>query len=62
MSLRGRMLAGLLSLSLVAALAIGSGTYLALRSFLLDRVDGQLVQAQHSVERLLSRPPRAPAQ
>ena len=57
MSLRGRMLAGLLSLSLVAALAIGSGTYLALRSFLLDRVDGQLVQAQHSVERLLSRPP-----
>lgn len=60
MSLRARLLAGLLGLSLAGILAAGGGTYLALRAFLLDRVDQQLVAARHSVDRVLSGP-HAPA-
>jgi two-component system OmpR family sensor kinase len=60
MSLRARLLAGLLGLSLAGVLAVGGGTYIALRSFLLGRVDQQLVAARHSVESLLSGP-NAPA-
>ena len=56
MSLRVRLLAGLLALSLAGIVVVGGGTYLALRSFLLDRVDQQLVAARHSVERVLSAP------
>jgi two-component system OmpR family sensor kinase len=54
MSLRTRLLVGLLGLSLAGVLAVGGGTYLALRSFLLDRVDQQLMSADHSVQRELS--------
>jgi hypothetical protein len=49
MSLRARLLAGLLALSLAGTVAIAGGTYLALRSFLLHRVDQQLVGTRRSV-------------
>jgi len=54
MSLRARLLAGLLGLSLAGLVAVGGGTYLALRSFLLDRVDQQLVTAQRLVNAALA--------
>jgi two-component system, OmpR family, sensor kinase len=54
MSLRARLLAGLLGLSLAGLVAVGGGTYLALRSFLLDRVDQQLVTAQRLVDAALA--------
>ncbi|MGO9902483.1 MAG: sensor histidine kinase [Solirubrobacteraceae bacterium] len=56
MSLRTRLLVGLLGLSLAGVLAVGGGTYLALRSFLFDRVDQQLMSARRSVQRALSGP------
>ena len=56
MSLRARLLAGLLALSVAGVLGVGVGTYLALRSFLFDHVDQQLVSARRSVERVLSGP------
>ncbi len=55
MSLRARLLAGLLGLSLAGLLAAGSGTYVELRSFLLGRVDQQLFSAGGSVDRVLRR-------
>jgi two-component system OmpR family sensor kinase len=51
MSLRARLLAGVLVLTAIGLLAAGGGTYLALRSFLLDRVDQQLMAARASVGR-----------
>jgi two-component system, OmpR family, sensor kinase len=51
MSLRARLLAGVLVLTAAGLLAAGGGTYLALRSFLLDRVDQQLMAARASVGR-----------
>ena len=51
MSLRARLLAGVLVMTAVGLLAAGGGTYLALRSFLLDRVDQQLMAARASVGR-----------
>jgi two-component system OmpR family sensor kinase len=60
MSLRARLLAGLLALSLAGMAAVAGGTYLALRSFLFDRVDQQLMVARRSVDRGLSGP-HAPA-
>jgi two-component system, OmpR family, sensor kinase len=51
MSLRARLLAGVLVMTTVGLLAAGGGTYLALRSFLLDRVDQQLMAARASVGR-----------
>jgi two-component system, OmpR family, sensor kinase len=54
MSLRARLLAGLLALSLAGMAAVAGGTYLALRSFLFDRVDQQLRVARGSVDRGLS--------
>jgi two-component system, OmpR family, sensor kinase len=51
MSLRGRLLAGVLVMTAVGLLAAGGGTYLALRSFLFDRVDQQLMAARASVGR-----------
>jgi two-component system, OmpR family, sensor kinase len=51
MSLRGRLLAGVLVMTAVGLLAAGGGTYLALRSFLLNRVDQQLMAARASVGR-----------
>jgi two-component system, OmpR family, sensor kinase len=56
MSLRGRLLAGLLGLSLLGMVAVGGRTYLALRSFLIGRVDQQLVNARRSVGRGLADP------
>jgi two-component system, OmpR family, sensor kinase len=53
MSLRARLLAGLLGLSLLGLLAAGGGTYLALRSFLFDRVDRQLLSARRSAGQAL---------
>jgi two-component system, OmpR family, sensor kinase len=53
MSLRARLLAGLLGLCLVGLLAAGVGTYAALRSFLYSRVDQQLFAARRSAGRVL---------
>jgi two-component system, OmpR family, sensor kinase len=51
MSLRARLLAGVLAMTAVGLLAAGGGTYLALRSFLFDRVDQQLMAARAAVGR-----------
>jgi two-component system OmpR family sensor kinase len=51
MSLRSRLLAGVLVMTAVGLLAAGGGTYLALRSFLLGRVDQQLMATRASVGR-----------
>ncbi|HEY1776243.1 MAG TPA: HAMP domain-containing sensor histidine kinase [Solirubrobacteraceae bacterium] len=51
MSLRARLLAGVLVMTAVGLLAATGGTYLALRAFLLDRVDQQLIAARASVGR-----------
>ena len=53
MSLRARLLAGLLGLCLVGLLAAGIGTYAALHSFLYNRVDQQLFAARRSAARVL---------
>src|SRR3984957_11930264 len=53
MSLRARLLAGVLVMTAFGLLAAGGGTYLALRSFLLGRVDQQLMAARASVGRSL---------
>jgi two-component system OmpR family sensor kinase len=54
MSLRARLLAGLLALSLAGMAAVAGGTYLALRSFLYHRVDVQLVGSVRSLDTALS--------
>ena len=51
MSLRARLLSGVLAMTAVGLIAAGAGTYLALRSFLLDRVDQQLMAARAAVGR-----------
>ena len=51
MSLRARLLAGVLVMTAVGLLAAGGGTYLALRSFLVDRVNQQLMATRASVGR-----------
>jgi two-component system, OmpR family, sensor kinase len=51
MSLRARLLSGVLAVTAVGLVAAGGGTYLALRSFLLDRVDQQLMAARAAVGR-----------
>lgn len=51
MSLRSRLLCGVLAMTALGLLAGGGGTYLALRSFLLDRVDAQLMAARAGVGR-----------
>ena len=51
MSLRARLLTGVLVMTAVGLFAAGGGTYLALRSFLLGRVDQQLMAARASVGR-----------
>ncbi|HEX4008492.1 MAG TPA: HAMP domain-containing sensor histidine kinase [Solirubrobacteraceae bacterium] len=51
MSLRARLLSGVLAMTAVGLIAAGGGTYLALRSFLLDRVDQQLMAARAAVGR-----------
>ncbi len=43
-SLTGRLVAGVVSLVVVLVLATGIGTYFALRSFLIDRLDQQVSQ------------------
>jgi two-component system OmpR family sensor kinase len=57
MSLRVRLLSGVLAITAVGLLAAGAGTYLALRSFLLDRVDAQLMAARAAVGRGLRQSP-----
>lgn len=51
MSLRLRLLAGLAALVLFGLVTFGAGTYLALRHFLLSRLDQQLVDAATTVAR-----------
>jgi two-component system OmpR family sensor kinase len=51
MSLRGRLLSGVLAMTAIGLVAAGGGTYLALRSFLLDRVDQQLMATRAAVGR-----------
>ncbi len=53
MSLRLRLLITLCPLFVVALLVADGGTYVALRSFLLSRIDGQLLDGHVSVEQLL---------
>jgi two-component system, OmpR family, sensor kinase len=55
MSLRVRLLSGVLAMTAIGLVAAGGGTYLALRSFLLDRVDQQLMAARAAVGRGLRR-------
>jgi hypothetical protein len=50
-SLRARLLSGVLVMIAVGSLAAGSGSYLALRSVLLHRVDQQLMAACAGVGR-----------
>jgi two-component system, OmpR family, sensor kinase len=57
MSLRARLLAGLLALSLTGMVAVAGGTYVALRSFLLQRVDQQVIGTRRAVGTALSREP-----
>jgi two-component system, OmpR family, sensor kinase len=57
MSLRVRLLSGVLAMTAVGLVAAGGGTYLALRSFLLDRVDQQLMAARAAVGRGLRQSP-----
>ncbi len=56
MSLRTRLLVGLLALVLLGLGAVGAGTYVALRSFLYHRVDEQLGAARHPVQKVLFAP------
>jgi hypothetical protein len=51
MSLRVRLLSGVLAMTAVGLVAAGGGTYLALRSFLFDRVDQQLMASRAAVGR-----------
>jgi two-component system, OmpR family, sensor kinase len=51
MSLRVRLLSGVLAMTAVGLVAAGGGTYLALRSFLFDRVDQQLMATRAAVGR-----------
>jgi two-component system OmpR family sensor kinase len=51
MSLRARLLSGVLVMTAAGLVAAGGGTYLALRSFLLHRVDQQLMAARAAVGR-----------
>ena len=51
MSLRARLLTGVLVMTAVGLLAAGAGTYLALRSFLLGRIDQQLMATRAAVGR-----------
>jgi two-component system OmpR family sensor kinase len=51
MSLRVRLLSGVLAMTAIGLVAAGGGTYLALRSFLLHRVDQQLMAARAAVGR-----------
>ena len=57
MSLRARLLAGVLVMTAVGLLAAAGGTYLALRSFLVDRVDQQLMASRAAVGRGLRQSP-----
>ncbi len=57
MSLRTRLLGGVLVMTAVGLLAAGGGTYLALRSFLLDRVNQQLMATRATVGRSLRESP-----
>jgi len=57
MSLRARLLAGVLVMTAVGLLAAAGGTYLALRSFLLHRVDQQLMASRAAVGRGLRQSP-----
>ncbi len=56
MPLRTRLLVGLLVLVLLGLGAVGGGTYVALRSFLYDRVAEQLSAASHPVQKVLFAP------
>jgi two-component system, OmpR family, sensor kinase len=53
MSLRARLLSGVLAMTAVGLVAAGGATYLALRSFLVDRVDQQLMASRAAVGRAL---------
>jgi two-component system OmpR family sensor kinase len=57
MSLRARLLSGVLAMTAVGLIAAGGATYLALRSFLLGRVDQQLMAARAAVGRGLRQSP-----
>jgi two-component system, OmpR family, sensor kinase len=52
-SLTGRLVAGVVSLVVVLVLTTGIGTYFALRSFLVDRLDQQVAQIADSNENVV---------
>ncbi|HEY8770622.1 MAG TPA: hypothetical protein VIM03_08770, partial [Thermoleophilaceae bacterium] len=53
MSLRTRLIAGLLALAAIGLVALAGATYAEQRSFLLDRVDQQARSALGPVDRAL---------
>jgi two-component system OmpR family sensor kinase len=53
-SLRGRLVAGVLALAAAGLIALAAVTYFEQRSFLLDNVDGQVRSAQKAVDGLLN--------
>ena len=60
-SLRARLLAITLSLVAVGLAIAGVVTYNSLRTFLLDRVDAQLIAAQEPALQVIREPPRFPS-
>jgi two-component system OmpR family sensor kinase len=57
-SLRTRLIAGLLSIATIGLLVLGGVTYAEQRSFLLERIDRQSAGALNAVDRRLSSPGR----
>jgi two-component system, OmpR family, sensor kinase len=53
-SLTGRLVTGVVSLVVLLVLVTGAGTYFALRSFLVDRLDQQVAQIADSNENVLA--------
>ncbi len=62
LSLRGRLLIGVISLLVIGLLVFNIATYLALQSFLISRVDAQLRAGIDEVANTLGAPSRGAVQ
>jgi len=60
LSLRARLVLGVIALAVVGLAAANVATYASLRSFLFERTDHSLDAAHHAVERALLRPRHGP--
>jgi two-component system OmpR family sensor kinase len=60
LSLRARLVLGVIALAVVGLAAANVATYASLRSFLFDRTDHSLDAAHHAVEQALLRPHHGP--